>query len=124
MNKEQITAIETALGFRLPEAYTKVVLDYPESLKETEAPDFGLLDDPNAIVDANLDVRKNGYFGETWPEQYIIIGQNGCGDYHVITKDATEFATGFSDHEAMECNPYASDVDDFVRKLLEEMKDD
>ena len=37
MNKEQITAIETALGFRLPESYTKVVLDYPESLKETEA---------------------------------------------------------------------------------------
>jgi len=121
MTAADIAEIEEALGFILPDSYRAVVLNYPEALAETEAPDFGLFDTPTAVIDTNLEVRRNGYFGEPWPDQYVIIGENGCGDYYVITKNATEFTVGFSDHEAMECNLFASNLDDFIAKLLSEM---
>jgi hypothetical protein len=122
MTAADIAEIEGALGFRLPNCYRAVVLNYPKALADTEAPDFGLFDTPAAVIDANLEVRKNGYFGQPWPDEYVIIGENGCGDYYVIIKNAAEFTVGFADHEAMECNQFASSLDDFVAKLLLEME--
>ncbi len=120
MTSDDIAAIERALGFSLPHPYTNVVTNYPPALADTEAPDFGLFNDPALVIDANRTVRENGYFGEQWPDQYVIIGENGCGDYYVVTKTSTEFSVGFADHEAMECNPFASNLNDFVAKLIAE----
>ena len=121
MTVDDITAIQDALGFPLPQPYIAVVTNYPAALADTEAPGFGLLDDADSVIAANNEVRKNGYFGEPWPDHYFIIGENGCGDYYVITTNATEFSVGFVDHEAMECNHFASDLDGFTNKLLTEM---
>lgn len=120
MTSEDIATIELALGFPLPKAYVDVVTNYPRALAETEAPDFGLFDDASLVIDANRLVRNDGYFGEQWPDQYVIIGENGCGDYYVVMKNANQFSVGFADHEAMECNPFASDLEEFVGKLLVE----
>jgi len=120
MTFEDIATIEFALGFTLPKPYVDVVTNYPHALADTEAPDFGLFDDPTLVIDANRIVRDDGYFGEQWPDQYVIIGENGCGDYYVVTKTANQFSVGFADHEAMECNPFASDLEDFVAKLIAE----
>ena len=120
MTSDDIATIELALGFSLPQPYVDVVTNYPTALADTEAPDFGLFDDPSLVIDANRIVRDDGYFGEQWPDQYVIIGENGCGDYYVVTKTAAKFSVGFADHEAMECNPFASDLEDFVAKLIAE----
>ncbi|GAA5511156.1 SMI1/KNR4 family protein [Novipirellula caenicola] len=120
MAPNDIATIESALGFFLPKSYVDVVTNYPAELANTEAPDFGLFDDPTLIIDANRTVRTDGYCGEPWPDQYVIIGENGCGDYYVVTKNATQFSVGFADHEAMECNPFASNLDEFVAKLIVE----
>lgn len=118
MTSDDIAAIESALGFSLPQPYMLVVTNYPPALVHTDAPGFALFDDPELVIDANRMVRENGYFGEQWPEQYVIIGENGCGDYYVVTKNSAKFSVGFADHEAMECNPFAANLDDFVAKLI------
>lgn len=122
MNSEEIEIIEEKTGLVLPVSYKQVVLNYPDELLGTEAEDFGLLNDPEVIINENIDVRKNGYFGEKWPARYFIIGQNGCGDYYVINYQKEEFSVGFSDHETMACNPYASNLTEFIGKYLSEIE--
>ncbi len=122
INETDIAKIESALGFELPRPYAELLLDYPDELRETEAPDYWLFANPAEIIDHNLEVREKGYFGEEWPDQYIIIGHNGCGDYYVTRKGITEFSAGFADHEKMACVPFANTRDDFILKILEEMK--
>ena len=122
MTPHDIDSIQKKTGIILPVWYTEFVTNYPNELSETEAPDYGLLDDPDEIIEQNIDVRENDYFGEKWPCKYFIIGHNGCGDYYVINHESKEFSVGFSDHEIMECNPYASDRQDFIDKLLLEIE--
>ncbi|MFW0778387.1 MAG: SMI1/KNR4 family protein [Rickettsiales bacterium] len=122
MNHEEIESIEEKTGIKLPESYKQVVLNYPKELLGTEAEDFGLLNDPEVIIEENNDVRNNGYFGEVWPERYFIIGQNGCGDYYVISHESKEFSVGFACHEEMACNPYAEGLSEFISKYLNEIE--
>jgi len=122
MTNEEIEKIQINTGITLPKYYVEFVTNYPEKLSETEAPDYGLLDNPEEIIEKNIDVRKNGYFGEKWPERYFIIGRNGCGDYYVVNLNSSEFSVGFSDHEKMECNLYAESQEEFISKLLKEME--
>ena len=122
MSPEDISLIERSTGKTLPAHYVALVTDYPARLADTEAPDFALLDDPRQIIEYNLEVRRDGYFGEQWPEHYFIIGHNGCGDYYVILLGSTQFSVGFSDHEIMECHKFAGSAPEFVEKLLQEME--
>jgi hypothetical protein len=121
MNQEEIESIEEKTGIKLPESYKQVVLDYPKELAGTEAEDFGLLNDVQMIIAENNDVKNNGYFGEAWPDRYFIIGQNGCGDYYVINHESKDFTVGFACHEEMACNPYASNIEEFIGKYLNEI---
>ena len=120
MNLDDINKIERETGLKFPKSYIDVVTNYPDDLLETDAPDFGLLDNPEDIIDENNSVRENDYFGEKWPERYLIIGKNGCGDYYVTTPESEGFSIGFSDHEKMECNLYAKSLNEFIEKFLNE----
>jgi len=122
MTLEDIKRIEKETGLRFPNPYIDVVTNYPVELLDTDAPDFGLLDDPDEIIEENNDVRENGYFGEKWPERYLIIGKNGCGDYYVTTPDSEDFSIGFSDHEEMACNLYANNLKEFIAKYLSDQE--
>lgn len=121
MSPSEISLIERSTGTVLPEHYVSLIANYPAELADTEARDFALLDDPHQIIEHNLRVRREGYFGEKWPERYFIIGHNGCGDYYVVLLGSTEFSVGFADHDVMECNKYANSASEFVDKLLSEI---
>ena len=121
MNQVEIESIEEKTGIKLPESYKQVLLNYPKELLGTEAEDFGLLSDAEVIIEENIEVRSNGYFGEAWPGRYFIIGQNGCGDYYVINHENQEFSVGFACHEEMACNPYAANLAEFIGKYLNEI---
>ena len=122
MNLSDIDEIENKTGLVFPKWYIDIVTDYPKELIGTDAPDFALLDDPTLVIEENIHVRKYGYFGEKWPERYLIVGLNGCGDYWVVVTDSDTFSIGFSDHETMECRPYASSLNEFTQKYLSEVE--
>lgn len=122
MNLNDINKIQETIGIKLPTFYIDLITNYPSELLGTEAPDYGFLDDPEEIIELNNDVRENGYFGEKWPDRYFIVGHNGCGDYYVINHESKDFSVGFSDHEVMECNLYASSLSEFIEKLKSEME--
>ena len=77
MTPKDIDKIEKETNLKFPQCYINVITNYPIELLNTDAPDFGLLDDPGEIIMENNDVRTNGYFGEKWPDRYLIIGKNG-----------------------------------------------
>ncbi len=120
MTNEEFELIELNTGTKLPESYKQIVTNYPKELLGTEAEDYGLLNDPSVIIEENNDLRKNGFYGEPWPEQYFVIGQNGCGDYYVISLNNKEFSVGFACHEKMACNPYAANIVNFIDTYLSE----
>lgn len=122
MTPTDIEKIEKETGLKLPQGYIDIVTHYPAELLDSDAADFGLLDDPDVIIEENISVRKSGYFGEKWPDHYLIIGQNGCGDYYVTNLNSNEFSVGFSDHEVMACNLYASNLKEFIEKYLSEQE--
>ena len=121
MNIEQVRNIEQTLELKLPSDYVQIITNYPSKLSSTEAPDFGLLDDPDKIIQENKYVLENGACGGPWPMQYFIIGINGCGDYYVIKHQESKFSVGFADHEVASIDFYAKDLEDFTEKLLKEM---
>ena len=121
MEHQDIRMIEEATGIKLPKAYADIITNYPKELLGTDAQDFGLIDDAERIINENLSVRKDGFFGESWPERYFIVGENGCGDYYVINYESDDFTIGFANHETMECRPYADSLSDFIGKYLNEI---
>jgi hypothetical protein len=122
MTPSDIERIEKETEFKFPQCYIDVVTNYPAELLKSDAPDFGLLDDPDEIIMENNDVRSSGYFGQKWPDRYLIIGKNGCGDYYVVSHDSKEFSVGFADHEAMDCMLYANNLNEFIEKYLSEQE--
>ncbi|OEG73026.1 hypothetical protein BEL05_06405 [Shewanella colwelliana] len=122
MTLDDIELIQKRTNIQLPPCYVDIVTNYPVELLETDAQDFGLLDDADEIIEENNTVRKEGYFGEKWPEHYFIIGQNGCGDYYVTNLNSTEFSVGFADHESMSCNLYAEGLSEFIEKYTSEQE--
>ncbi|WP_137718783.1 SMI1/KNR4 family protein [Methylobacillus flagellatus] len=123
MDINGIKNIESALGVKLPAYYVELVTNYPPELLETEAPDFGLLDSPNVIIDENKSVRTGAFYGGQWPAHLFIIGTNGCGDYYVTKLNDEKFSTGFFDHETPAFFPYSKSRSEFIEKLLSEQGD-
>ena len=122
MTPKDIENIEALTNLKLPQSYIDVVTNYPVELLDSDAQDFGLLNSPDEIIEENNSVRKNGYYGEKWPDNYLIIGHNGCGDHFVTVLDATHFSVGFSDHEEMRCTKYADNLNEFISKYLSEQE--
>lgn len=120
MDIEGITEIEAAIGVALPQHYVELVTNYPKELLETDAPDFGLLDDPKAVIEENRAVRGRPFYGGMWPDNFLIIGTNGCGDLYVTKLNGEEFSSGFFDHEKPAFFPHSTSRGEFIKKLLEE----
>lgn len=120
MDIKAITQIEAALGVALPQHYVELVTNYPTELLETDAPDFALLDDPKAVIEENMAVRGKPFYGGMWPDNFLIIGTNGCGDLYVTKLNGEEFSTGFFDHEKPAFFPHSASRSEFIEKLREE----
>lgn len=123
MTVTEVQEIERLLGLALPRHYVEMVVNYPSALLGTEAEDFGLLNTPEAVVEQNTEVRNGPFYGAKWPDRYLVIGENGCGDLYVTKLDATEFSVGFFDHEQRAFVPHSSTKEEFVAKLLHEQGD-
>lgn len=122
-------------GFTIPEDYVRLLGNFPEQLRKTpRTPDKSiedgfvaeveLLADVAEVVEINIEARNGGVIdpdGEEflWPEQLLVIGETGTGDYYCL--DVSGEHTGVLQylHQAIEFEIVAESLEDFVDMLLE-----
>lgn len=97
MNADELARIEEELSLSLPPAYREIVLR-PEF--QGEAAGFmEFTGDADEVIGLNLEARKEGFFGVKWPEQYLIIGEDGAGNSYFTDLKRERPAVFLADHE-------------------------
>lgn len=97
MTAEDFEKIEKELSLSLPVAYREALMR-PEF--QSEAAGFQeFTGDADEIIGLNLEVRKEGFYGVKWPEHYLVIGEDGAGDYYFTDVNRTTPAVFLADHE-------------------------
>jgi hypothetical protein len=94
MTHEAFCRIEQAFSIALPEWYCLRVLDYPFS-----KPEDGFYHDEESIVRANEELRRDGWFGFPWPQEFFVIGDTGFGDSYFIVPSTGDRRIFIADHE-------------------------
>lgn len=94
MDPVAISSLEKALSAKLPDWYLECLASYPLSQVELE-----LYDDLSLILAANQEVRRDGWFGFPWPNEFLVIGETGCGDLYFIRLGTSDRRVFLADHE-------------------------
>jgi hypothetical protein len=82
MTTLEVAKIEQCLGVKLPPEYVEALSDPLLRPKEDFAP--GLCEDVDKVIRDNLDLRANGFYGQAWNPNHIVIQDDGCGNYYFI----------------------------------------
>ena len=97
MTAEDFEKIEKELSLSLPAAYREA-LARPEF--QSEAAGFQeFTGDADEVIGLNLEVRADGFCGVKWPVNYLVIGDDGAGDYYFTDVNRTTPAVFLADHE-------------------------
>lgn len=97
MTAVDLDRIESELNLALPKAYR----DFMQSGKFGEGDegcqDFtGIADE---VIERTKKLRGRGFFGAKWPDNYVVIGDDGAGDYYFTDIEKESPAVFFADHE-------------------------
>ena len=122
MNDADLCKIEVSIGARLPESYRQFMQKYTEDLLQI-AGDFEFITEADCIVKLNEDLRKMPFYqGKSWPDRLFAIGENGCEDYYFLDLKDSTGAVLFVNHETMNHEIVAPNVEEWVQKLLKELR--
>ena len=126
MNKKTKQQLEELTGLAIPKSYEILIDNYPTELKTLKADagmkpgDYDLFDNANHILKINKFVRSEDFDifdaeGDptTWPLRFLVIGEDGSGDYFAINLKRKKLAvfrwyhdTGGFDNEAPTMEKY------------------
>lgn len=125
--------LETMLPAAVPDDYLKLLSDYPPTLLNArraidDSNDEGLVSqvelqiDLRAVLELNLEAREDSVpdpegIERLWPDQFLIVGETGGGDYYCI--DVLNEVDGVMqyDHQAVEFQQIADSLAEFVEIL-------
>ncbi len=82
MTIQDLKNIEEKFGIKLPEEYKNFTLNYPEQLFPNQ--DFEFINDSESLIEINSLVYKD-LWGKPLSKDYFTIGENGCGDYFILS---------------------------------------
>ena len=100
MNFDRISA---ELNIELPKFYKESILDYPfTALDELDFVEENLERDIEWILESNIELRENGFFGQSWPKNYFAIGHDGFGNYVFLSLIDNDKKIYFVDHDFLE----------------------
>lgn len=135
MSDNVVRQIGELLNQPVPDHYLKALAEYPEWPGKTrraldESAAEGLvcqveyLNDLSDVLFLNLEARSDSVldpagFEILWPEQFLIIGESGGGDYYCI--DAGNDVDGVMqfDHQAVQFEVIADSIDEYIEVLRE-----
>lgn len=127
--------LELICDASLPEAYLSLMSSYPESLRRCERAGQGdisagyvsqveLLSDIADVIEINREVRYETIPDPDgnefrWPDQLLVIGETGEGDYYCIDVDGEHAGVLQFRHQEVNFEILTDSLDEFV-KLLDE----
>jgi hypothetical protein len=133
VTETDIASLEKNLNLALPEYYRQFLMNFPTQLVETrhEFSDGGsepisnreFYNRVDQILYFNKDVRAPGTpwneYGGPWPKQYLVIGDDGCGNYWTLNLGAKREAVYFYDHETGRFERQFKSVREFADSLVQ-----
>ena len=127
MNFDRISA---ELNIELPKFYKESILDYPfTALDELDFVEENLERDIEWILESNIELRENGFFGQSWPKNYFAIGHDGFGNYVFLSLRDNDKKIYFVDHDFLEdINlleelEYAPSMEEYIEMCKEDQID-
>ena len=137
MSKAAIEQLVKILGQPLPSEYLRVLADYPSVLKnvpraidnsdsEGTIEDVELIRDLNSVLEINQEARDGSVpdpegIEHFWPDQLLVIGETGEGDYYCLDVDEPKPCVMQFNHQSVVFEIVAEDLQDFVEILVEVM---
>lgn len=135
MTPEALNQLTSMLG-RPPHAeYLELLSNYPPRLRaarraiddttsEGVVADVELIIAPESIVALNLEARRDCLTDPegveyVWPDQLLVIGETGAGDYYCLDVDAKTTEVIQYDHQAVQWEVVADSLDEFVEILVD-----
>lgn len=118
-----------SLGYQLPQTYCELIENYPEAMKKLGVDDYGgpadfeLLSCPQDVVELNKRERQrwssSDYAETEFPESYLLVGHDGCGDLYAIDLDDSEPCDVLQfEHDKPSWGKVAESLKQFVSVLL------
>jgi hypothetical protein len=124
MNTEEIERLERELKISLPTSYRIFLLSYPEGVASVVG-DFELIADAGRLLEMNTELRAKPFYRfPPWPNHLFAIGENGCGDYYFLDLKDRSGTVRFVDHEKLNDERLASNVQEWIPSLLAEKKNE
>ncbi|MCP4175395.1 MAG: SMI1/KNR4 family protein [Fuerstiella sp.] len=133
MTPEILDQITEMVGIVPPEEYLSLLQDYPEVLQsvnraiddsesEGTVADVELIRNPLCILEINREARVDSVLEPDgtefyWPEQLMIIGETGAGDYYCIDVDQQVTGVMQFDHHSVGFEVIADSLNEFVEML-------
>ncbi len=137
MSNAAIEQLVKMLGQPLPSEYLRVLGDYPDVLKnvpraidnsdsEGTIEDVELIRDLESVLAINQEARDGSVPDpegneHLWPDQLLVIGETGEGDYYCLDVDDEELCIMQFNHQSVVFEVVAEDLQDFVEMLVEVM---
>jgi hypothetical protein len=135
MNPQTREALEQICDASLPVDYLALLDSYPEILRSVARADDGsdsegivseveLLAGIDDIVEINREVRLEPVLDPQglefrWPDQLLVIGETGDGDYYCVDTDCEHEGVLQFRHHAVEFELIADSLAEFVEMLVE-----
>ena len=135
MNPQIQRELEQLCDAPLPIDYLELLKSYPSTLASARRADDGsdsegcvadveFLARSEEILEINQEVRHGSILDPEgqefrWPDQLLVIGETGDGDYYCVDTDGEHDGVLQFLHYAVEFESIADSLNDFVEMLLE-----
>ena len=135
MTTEILEHLKSLCGATVPHDYLQFLAAYPDSLRsatralddsdsEGMVSDVELIADLLSVLQINLEARADSvpepdgleFF---WPDQFLVIGETGSGDYYCIDVEGEVEGVMQYDHQNVGFEVVADSLDEFVEMLVE-----
>ena len=134
MKSDELKQLEDLIELPLPDDYLAVLDNYPKVLKTAfrgtdddqllgSVADFELIADPKLILAINLESRLCSVLDPSgqeffWPNQLVVIGETGAGDYYCLDASCEHEGVFLFDHQPVEFEMVAESLQEFVDALV------
>ena len=135
MTPQILQQLTEMTGSPPPESYLHLLANYPDVLRQARraiddsesegtVADVELIVTPESILKINLEARQESVTEPeglefSWPEQLLIIGETGGGDYYCIDVEGEVEGILQFDHQSVGFDVIADSLAEFV-EILEE----